>query len=395
MASIWKREKSKFWTACFTDKSGRQLKRSTKETDRRKALAIANDYERVARERMTRTKIQDVISDLFRRTNLVTLESTSATDFYGRWIARKRLETAKSTIAKYEQVVGREFLSSLGGLADDGMQFISREDVARFRDSYAGRLSTATVNINLKCVRAFFQDAWRADIVPENVAAKVPVLKKDDDESVRRPFTPDELKRIIAAAGSSEWRGLILFGLYTGQRLGDIASLRWNSLHNLHSAPELKFRTQKTKKLISVPVARPLLEYLTKELQPGDKPDSPLFPESHEVITGQKRAAVLSNGFHDVLVAAGLAGVRSRANTGKGRSNRRITSELSFHSLRHTATSLLKEAGVSQSAAMAIVGHDSPAISANYTHVGAAEMAKALATLPDLVNVNKSKRRAK
>jgi hypothetical protein len=32
MASLWKHPKSQFWTACFTDDNGRQLKRSTKLT---------------------------------------------------------------------------------------------------------------------------------------------------------------------------------------------------------------------------------------------------------------------------------------------------------------------------------------------------------------------------
>ena len=41
MASITKREKSKYWIACFTNRDGRQLKRSTKTTDRNQAMQIA------------------------------------------------------------------------------------------------------------------------------------------------------------------------------------------------------------------------------------------------------------------------------------------------------------------------------------------------------------------
>jgi integrase len=39
----------------------------------------------------------------------------------------------------------------------------------------------------------------------------------------------DELRRILRIA-SGEWRHLILFGLYTGQRLGDIAKLTWRNV---------------------------------------------------------------------------------------------------------------------------------------------------------------------
>jgi hypothetical protein len=48
MASIWKHANSKFFTAGYTDKDGKQVKRSTKQTDRRKALTLAREFERVA-----------------------------------------------------------------------------------------------------------------------------------------------------------------------------------------------------------------------------------------------------------------------------------------------------------------------------------------------------------
>jgi hypothetical protein len=47
MASLWKHPNSSFWTACYTDREGRQMKRSTRQTDKRKAMLIAVEYERV------------------------------------------------------------------------------------------------------------------------------------------------------------------------------------------------------------------------------------------------------------------------------------------------------------------------------------------------------------
>jgi len=47
MASVVRRAKSRFWTACYTARDGRQLKKSTKTTDRRAAVQIALDLERV------------------------------------------------------------------------------------------------------------------------------------------------------------------------------------------------------------------------------------------------------------------------------------------------------------------------------------------------------------
>ena|ERR1700751_6139347 len=88
--------------------------------------------------------------------------------------------------------------------------------------------------------------------------------------------------------------------------------------------------------------------------------------------------------FADLLAQAGL---RERAphhlSKGKGRSSQRASNSLSFHSLRHTAVSLLKDAGIPEGVVMELVGHDSKSISAHYTHVGAEALEKAVAALPE------------
>jgi integrase len=53
-------------------------------------------------------------------------------------------------------------------------------------------------------------------------------------------------------------------------------------------------------------------------------------------------------------------------------------------SLRHTAVSLLKDAGVPQAVVEELVGHDSEQMSAHYTHVGQAALQKAAAAFPTI-----------
>jgi integrase len=69
---------------------------------------------------------------------------------------------------------------------------------------------------------------------------------------------------------------------------------------------------------------------------------------------------------------------------GIGREGKRTGLDLSFHSLRHTAVSLLKDAGVPDAVVMALVGHESSAMSMRYTHVGIDALTKAAETLPEL-----------
>lgn len=47
---------------------------------------------------------------------------------------------------------------------------------------------------------------------------------------------------------------------------------------------------------------------------------------------------------------------------------------------------MLKNAGVSDSFARDIIGHESAAVSANYTHIDAAKKRAALGKMPDVTN---------
>ena len=192
----------------------------------------------------------------------------------------------------------------------------------------------------------------------------------------RRPFTLKEIKRILRVA-SDEWRGIVLFGLYSGQRLGDIARLTWANVDL--SRGELALVSRKTKRRIQIPLAAPLQNFLLG-MDAGDDPRAPLFPKAFAA----KRTGSLSNQFHAIMADAGLVEPRSHRSTGKGRDSRRAFNELSFHALRHTATSLIKNAGVSPAVVADIIGHDSPAISAHYTHIEESAKRRAVDLLPDV-----------
>jgi integrase len=59
---------------------------------------------------------------------------------------------------------------------------------------------------------------------------------------------------------------------------------------------------------------------------------------------------------------------------------------LSFHCLRHTAVTMMKEAGIPAAVVMELIGHDSEQMSNVYTHVGAEAMQEAADSLPDLTH---------
>jgi integrase len=382
MASVWKHPESKYWFACFSLPNGRRTKRSTKRTNRNEALKIAEKFEEAARNVATEVQARKVLSDIYALTAGRSLKSTNIEDFLNGWTASKQNELSSSTSAKYVRTA-QQFIKHLGSRAKVDLSHLEKDDVASFRDSILAVRSVGTANGALKIMRIAFGQAKRDGLLTTNPAEQIKVLKTNKTGMERRAFTLGELKRVLDVA-DDEMKGLIMFGLYTGQRLGDLARFTWQNLDLQRE--ELYCVTAKTGRRQIIPLARPLMKFI-EGLQAGDKPAQPLFPKSYKIISKQGRTGSLSNQFYGVLVDAGIAPKRSHQSTGKGRNGKRTMNDLSFHALRHTATSLMKNAGISPAIVQEFIGHDSPAINAHYTHIETSALRKAAESLPDIDHV--------
>ena len=425
MASIWKHPNSPYWSACFTLPDGSRTKRSTKvptigvsaadlkpfqkylsevfgakvelegaqdcsginaREAKRLAQRIANEFEDAASEgrsgRLIESQARKIISDIYVMSSADTLPSSTIGDYLDSWLKRKELEAGEKTHAKYSSVVA-QFKKHLGYKTKRDITGITASDITNFRDSLAARVTVGSVNVAIKVLRSAFAQARREGLIDVNEAERVTLLKRHSDRFQRRAFTLPELKRILEVAGD-EWRGMILFGLYTGQRLSDIASLTWQNIDLQRE--ELRLVTIKTGRQQIIPLAPPLVRFV-ESLPSSDKADAPLFPRIYATSQRHKHAGNLSNQFYNILVSAGMALKKSHKadpDKPKGRSAKREQNEVSFHSLRHTATSLLKNAGVSEAVAMEFVGHDSKSVSRQYTHIETSVLKQAAAKLPDV-----------
>ena len=380
MASIARHAGTKYLIGCFYDANGKRCQRSTKTTDRKQALKIAESWEGIARNRATEAQSRRVISMLHEQIHGTPLSNVTVQSYADQWLARKKAETRVVTHDAYRGAVG-SFIGHLEAKKDQPITYITPATVAGWRDASATAATPRTANNKLKVLRVFFQSAWCDGLLPDgNPATKVKTLSTD--ESTRRPLTIKEIKQALAVASDS-WKGMILAGLYTGQRLKDLAGLTWTSVDLANK--EISFATSKTGRRQHIPIAKPLLAYL-ETLPSTDNPKAPLFPDLNKHAVKAGGSAVLSQQFHDILAAAGLVTARNenKKSTGKGRTAARTKTEISFHSLRHSATSLLKKAGVSESVAMDLIGHDSAAMSANYTHTDDDSRRAAVDMLPDI-----------
>jgi integrase len=379
MASIRQRKRTKFWFACFTLPNGRRVQRSTKETNRKKAQQIADKWEAATRGRVTARQTQKVIAELYRDITGQHLVFPTVREYFDSWVARKKPEIAPSSYHFYHEKA-RRFLDWLGPRADQQIALITREDILGFRAVELERVAPLSVNHSVKFLRMVFKTAKEdGKYQDENPASGVKVAKLRNGNR-RRGFTIPEIRRVLEVA-NDEWRSLVYLGLYSGQRLGDLVRLRWSNIDLARD--EIRFITRKTGRTMIIPIAPPLRAEIEK-LPAGDDPHQPLHPRAFASVEKSGRTNTLSRQFRELLADAGLATPKAHRTTeaAPGRDGPRELSQISFHSLRHTATSLMKNAGVNAFTVMDLVGHSSEAVSQLYSHVDEDTKRQAIAKLP-------------
>jgi integrase len=356
-----------FYAAWYRPGARVPIKRSTKSSNRKEAQKIADMLHAADAKEITAARLYQ-LADEIRGGGKITIrehcqdwQKASA----GNWKPATRLF--------YESVVV-SFLSHLGAAADKSISKLTRDQILEWRDAQADRVSRKTANNRLKGIRSALKAAVQAGHLDTNPADQVSTLKIMS-RSERGAFTSDQVKILLEAA-EGEWKGLILLAVYTGQRLGDIAALTWRQVDL--AAGVIRLTTGKTGARLAIPIPAPLKAHL---LAMPEK-EGPMHPNAARIVARGKGVGQLSNDFADLLLQCGLR--KAAASKGQGRGGLRTAHALSFHSLRHTAVTMLKEAGVPHAVVQALIGHESDAISQHYTHVGDDALREAASKMPDV-----------
>lgn len=364
MASIRKKKNSRYWWACVSLPNGKRRQFSTKLEDEAAALELAIRTENgLKRQRDT----NHLIESLTRLAEEFTGEaSTKPADWFARWVDRRSSEVSPRTAQSYRKVI-TDLSEQLTKRSIVSFASITPAALIEIRDEFASQHSASTANHRMKIIRSALADAVREKIIQENPAQHIRNLKKSQT-STRRAFTQLELQALLEAA-DAEWRAAILMAVCYGPRRSDLCGLRWSNIDQ--AAGVIQFRTSKTGKPILLPIIDPV-ENALESLPCADHPGAHVFPS-----LGSMTGGAISNSFRSVMVKAGLAKKRTW-RTGQTPTGQRKPSELSFHSLRYTANSFLKAAGIPDAIVMAIVGHETKAMSDHYTGFDAATLKSAM-----------------
>ena len=320
-----------------------------------------------------------------------------------RWQTNIEKTRSAATAERYGGIV-KGFLEHLGSKRTRPLHAVRADDIHRYRDAAAKKLSPQTVNGHVVVLGIAFNVAVKDGLMERNPARLADKLKVgDEDKQSRRAFTLPQVRRLLELA-TPEWKGMILVSVYSGGglRITDASNLCENSFDVQRG--EFRVTTRKTKKPLINPIGLPLARWLQSR-PPADEEalttvnGRPLFPS----LRGQS-SSFLSRRFKQLMISAGIVPVEHSENFigplapgqvrklrkvkaaapqgGKGK--RRKISELSFHSFRYVTVDMLFEADASRDLVMEMVGHNSVAINRRYGGHSIEKKRKAMAAMADI-----------
>jgi integrase len=372
MASVSRHPKSKYWSAFWRDTDGKLRCKTTKLTDKAKALKVATAWEKVFRAKNAVEHIRVTFNQLARE---IDPEAAIPTvhEYFSRWVEGHGGELAPRTLVSYQQRL-KQFSEYVGN--EMTMDMVKQTHALAFRGSIAKTASATTANHAAKVLRSVFSCAMNEGVIIGNPFALKALGEKNAE---KQAFTLAQVKRLLTVA-DSEWKSLITFGIYTGQRLGDLAKLTWSKID--FERKEILFKTEKTGRDMAIPASDALWSHILS-LKRGT-PTAPLHPRAFEMREKYGIGGV-SKDFTRLMVSAGLCEARpnNRKREKAGDVSREVN-PLTFHSLRHAAATWLRDVGVSESVAMEIVGHDSASVDRAYVHTDPRIMRDALNKLPKI-----------
>ena len=417
MSSIYKRPGSEIYQCQFYVKDPAtgelaKVRKSTGKTNQKNAQAVADELERAAqgvvqsgsdRARQAKAVFAQVVADVERETLTApavrkylaqllaiatgeTLECYTLSAWLDEWLRRKSRSSSLPTMARYRSHT-EAFLSWLGDKRrGKPLESVTPQDVRLWGESLtAGGRAGKSVLGYLKDVSAAYRAAMREGLVAFNPCALAIADVDTSDSHERQPFTTEEFEALLAAAPDEQWRGLLLVGAFTGLRLGDAAKLPWEAVDlEKKRITVMPSKTRRKKRVVHIPMQPDLLAYLESAAMRDDSPAAPVFPALAKLKTDARKG--LSTGFISIMAAAAVdRGKPSRViEEGQKRDAGRIVWERGFHSLRHTFTSWLRNAGVSEEDRMALTGHSTRESHQVYSHADEVAGRKAIKKLPRL-----------
>ena len=235
-------------------------------------------------------------------------------------------------------------------------------DLAKWATERARKVKPATLNRELSAASAVFSWAVIQGFVEENPARGI--KRPSERGNARHVYLDADQVGELLKVASEELRPLLLAAIHTGMRRGELLSLRWRDVDFSEGTLRVRASSSKTKRERYVPMTGELaasLRALKRErgvfsLRQGG--GAVFLCEDGVPITVTRLRKRWGNT---------LETLRKQAKKQKRESP--LPEGLRFHDLRHTAASLMVNAGMDLYVVGNILGHSSSETTKRYAHL--------------------------
>ena len=350
------------------------------------AALIMEDGRRVVRRASSRkdaaAKLEQLLKVRAEGQTLAADRSTAA--FLTEWLAVVRNTVSPGTFERCEQYIRVHAIPALGRIK---LGRLTPQHFQRlYQDKLAAGLSPTTVNHLHTVLHGAFTEAMRWGLISRNVVALVRPPRKVHVEVVA--LTAEQTRALLAAAAGNRFEALLILALKTGMRRGELLALRWEDLDldkgvlqvrgTLRRTREgLRIGTPKTpasrRKVVLSPTSQAALRRHRARQEQERQAAGDLWQELRLVFPNRlgrpmELRDLLADVYRPLLKRAGLPPV-------------------TFHTLRHTAATLLLAEGEHPKVVQELLGHAQVGITLDrYSHITPRLMSNAAAVMDRLLD---------
>lgn len=236
---------------------------------------------------------------------------------------------------------------------------VNKEYILGYIDYLRGsKLSPGTQYLYFNSLAIILNAAVREELIPENPMRRIdPKVKPKQVEGEREFLTLQEVRMLCKAPCKAEqMKEAFLFSCFTGLRISDIKTLRWEDITEVAGRLQIQKRQQKTRELVYIPLSENARAWMP---QKGDSPM--VFPWVAEKSSTQLKRQL----------AAWLKGVDLRKH-------------ITFHSARHTNATLMLTYGTDLYTVSQLLGHKNIRTTQIYAKVIDRKKQEAVDSIPDI-----------
>jgi integrase len=295
-------------------------------------------------------------------------ERLTVGQYLGQWLGAVRPTLRPESYRRYEEMCRLHIIPEIGRTP------LARLAPGQLQRLYASKLeaglSGTSVQLLHGVVHKALDQAARWGLAPRNVADLVTAPRRTTPEM--RTLTPEEASRLLEAARGERLEAFFVLAITSGLRLGELQALRWKDC-DLNAA-RLRVTATYQGNIDGQPVfAQPKTAKSRREIHLSALAIATLQQHRLAQLRDRYRAANLWEDHG--LVFATLTGRPLDGNNVRQRAFRRLLERaglppMRFHSLRHTAATLLMAEGVPIKVASEMLGHaDITTTLRTYSHV--------------------------